>query len=508
MSEKNRFNLIDEPWIPVVDVGRASLRQIFTHPEYRALGGNPVQKIAITKLLLAIAQAAATPEDDDAWSALGPDGMAKACMDYLEQWYDRFWLYGDRPFLQVKNLSTYKEQPVGALIQGVSTGNTTVLNQSQIQSIILDDEWAMVVLVDQNFSVKHNLAYGAMTKPGAKGKGKATASGPSLGPSSYLHNFILGKSLMQSIWFNHLTKEMVDRLPFEYKHDQSRPVWEVDVPNRDSEHAKILTNSYIGRLCPLSRFIERFDDSIKYSEGLIYPSHKDGGREVSVAYRISDKGETFSINADPEMRPWRQLPSLLSFFVDMSSHNTTCYQLLLCLSHGRVRKHSDCFGIWSGGIRMSGDSYSQFAKSEDDYVESAIWLSNDIYSDPGLFVNKIEAEINGLSQVSKTLKKSVYRYFELQKNDDKEKKGNKNNMASALADQSISVFWSSCDRHFQELINACSLSNSIHYIRSRFHNIALEVFDNFCPHDTARQLEAWAKCRPNLVDYLNQGEST
>ncbi|WP_457670398.1 type I-E CRISPR-associated protein Cse1/CasA, partial [Thiolapillus sp.] len=92
MSEKNRFNLIDEPWIPVVDVGRASLRQIFTHPEYRALGGNPVQKIAITKLLLAIAQAAATPEDDDAWSALGPDGMAKACMDYLEQWYDRFWL--------------------------------------------------------------------------------------------------------------------------------------------------------------------------------------------------------------------------------------------------------------------------------------------------------------------------------------------------------------------------------------------------------------------------------
>jgi len=35
---ENRFNLIEEPWIPVVDHGRVSLREIFTHPEYRSLG--------------------------------------------------------------------------------------------------------------------------------------------------------------------------------------------------------------------------------------------------------------------------------------------------------------------------------------------------------------------------------------------------------------------------------------------------------------------------------------
>ena len=68
MSTENRFNLIEEPWIPFVDVGLVSLRQIFTHSGYRALGGNPVQKIALTKLLLAIAQAAATPADDEAWA--------------------------------------------------------------------------------------------------------------------------------------------------------------------------------------------------------------------------------------------------------------------------------------------------------------------------------------------------------------------------------------------------------------------------------------------------------
>ena len=43
MTSVSRFNLVDEPWIPVVDAVRVSLRQLFSHPEYRALGGNPVQ---------------------------------------------------------------------------------------------------------------------------------------------------------------------------------------------------------------------------------------------------------------------------------------------------------------------------------------------------------------------------------------------------------------------------------------------------------------------------------
>jgi CRISPR system Cascade subunit CasA len=39
MTPENRYNLMDEPWIPIVDVGQVSLRQLFSQPEYRALGG-------------------------------------------------------------------------------------------------------------------------------------------------------------------------------------------------------------------------------------------------------------------------------------------------------------------------------------------------------------------------------------------------------------------------------------------------------------------------------------
>src|SRR5690554_5100000 len=98
---ENRFNLVDEPWLPVADHGRVSLRDIFSNPEYQSLGGNPIQKIAVFKLLLAIAQAAVTPEDEKGWYQLGAQGMAEKCLAYLEQWYDRFYLYGDKPFLQM-----------------------------------------------------------------------------------------------------------------------------------------------------------------------------------------------------------------------------------------------------------------------------------------------------------------------------------------------------------------------------------------------------------------------
>ncbi len=98
---ENHFNLIDEPWIPIAEVGLVSLKQIITMPSYRDIGGNPIQKIALIKLLLAIAQAASTPKDDEAWAALSLETLAARCLTYLAQWHECFYLYGERPFLQM-----------------------------------------------------------------------------------------------------------------------------------------------------------------------------------------------------------------------------------------------------------------------------------------------------------------------------------------------------------------------------------------------------------------------
>ncbi|HCS37428.1 MAG TPA: type I-E CRISPR-associated protein Cse1/CasA, partial [Sphaerochaeta sp.] len=63
----NRFNLVDEPWIPVVDHPRISLFELFSDSTLKAIGGNAIQKLALLKLFLAIAQKAYTPIDDQDW---------------------------------------------------------------------------------------------------------------------------------------------------------------------------------------------------------------------------------------------------------------------------------------------------------------------------------------------------------------------------------------------------------------------------------------------------------
>ena len=83
------------------------------------------------KLLLAIAQTAHTPDDDKAWQALGQDGLADACLAYLDQWRDAFWLYGDTPFLQMPAVAKAKPLPYGALLPDVASGNTSILFQTQ-----------------------------------------------------------------------------------------------------------------------------------------------------------------------------------------------------------------------------------------------------------------------------------------------------------------------------------------------------------------------------------------
>ena len=179
MTLENRFNLIDEPWIPVIDKGRLSLRQIFRDASNRGLGGNPLQKMAMTKLLLAITQAAFTPENDELLETIETSDLAQKCLDYLEKWYDRFWLYGEKPFLQMPAINglierrkwkdlkaaTNKagERNAEASAQPKSLGmgfypdlpadNNTILTQYQVPKVLSDADKALFIVSLMNFAL-------------------------------------------------------------------------------------------------------------------------------------------------------------------------------------------------------------------------------------------------------------------------------------------------------------------------------------------------------------------
>jgi CRISPR system Cascade subunit CasA len=89
---ENRFNLIDEKWIPIQGESPVSLLDIFSQNSPESLGGTAIQKLAVLKLLLAIAQRATTPKDVHEWNMLRPEGLGKTCTAYLNTHRDQFYL--------------------------------------------------------------------------------------------------------------------------------------------------------------------------------------------------------------------------------------------------------------------------------------------------------------------------------------------------------------------------------------------------------------------------------
>lgn len=121
------FNLIDEPWIRVLnfqsEAEEVSIRSLLLHAhEYRAFSGElPTQDAAILRLMLAILHTvfsrvdengAESPLEDEEqalerWKAIWdeqrfPEAPVSA---YLDAWHERFWLFHpERPFYQVAGL--------------------------------------------------------------------------------------------------------------------------------------------------------------------------------------------------------------------------------------------------------------------------------------------------------------------------------------------------------------------------------------------------------------------
>ncbi len=495
---ENHFNLIDEPWIPVADVGKVSLQQIFLHPEYRSVGGNPVQKIALMKLLLAIAQAAFTPANEQEWQALGVQNLAKRCLAYLEQWHDRFYLYGDKPFLQMPAIAGAALQSYGAVLPEVSTGNTTVLNQMQVGRPLQDADKALLLVSLMGFALSGKKTDNSVTlTPGYQGKlndkGKPASGrpGPSVAHMGLLHNFLLGSTLCQSLWLNLLSTRQIDAMNI-FPQGVGVAPWEQMPEGEDCAVARHLKGTLMGRLVPLCRFCLLTDQGLHYSEGLAHAGYKEGVADPSVAIDYSGK-DPKALWANPEKRPWRELTSLLSFFAQQKSSGFQSWQLRIGLD--RLPHLEDVFALWSGGLRVSSNAGEQYVSGNDDFVESQVWLSRDMLGT--FWFSQLTAEMDGLDEIAKTLYGRVVGYFKEQLMD-----------GSKLAALSSNLFWQLCERDFQSVVDCCDQDDASvaqrYRLRQGFASYAQQAYDHFCPKETSRQLDAWAKYRPNHRTYLKQ----
>ena len=504
---KKSFNLIDEPWIPAVNAGSISLREVFTCKDISALGGTPVQKIVITKLLLTIAQAAATPKDDNDWQQLGPEGLARACDNYLTKWHDRFYLYGNQPFLQLPAVLKAKEKSYGTFMPDIASGNNTLLTEHQIAKPLENKDKALVLITQMSMALGGKQTdHSLVLTPGYTKKKRRGASKPGPGLSKYglLHTFVLGDSLQQTIWLNLLTEADLQSWNIFAKGVGKAP-WEKMPEGENCATAQDLQQSLMGRLVPLCRFCLLKENGIHVTEGIQHLSHKDGMFDPSITLKKPEgkKKERKVIWADPNKRPWRELTGLLSFI----NGEQDCFQLYFALPRAfkfkpdQQNMYAKC-DIWSGGFRVSSNAGEQYATGTDDVVEAHYAIPSK--EDRGSWFDNFKQEMSELEALAKKLYGRIIDYFEeLTKKHSKDKKDQfKKKRASAAT----AIFWQLCESQAQALLNYCDNINEMNKLRQCFSGYLLQTYDQFCFGQTAKQLNAWAKCRPNTAKYIANEE--
>jgi CRISPR system Cascade subunit CasA len=376
-----------------------------------------------------------------------------------------------------------------------------VLSQIQVDRTLNDAERALLLLSLMGFALSGKktdnsvvLSPGYAGKRNDKGKASTGKPGPSVGHMGFLHSFLLGESLQQSIRLNLLSHAQIRQMGI-YPHGLGVAPWESMPAGEDCPVARELRQSLQGRLLPICRFCLLAEDGLHYSEGIVHAGYKDGVIDPSMAVSYSGK-EPKALWADPEKRPWRELTALLSFIDQAGGQGFQSWQLRAGME--RVRDVAETFAIWSGGLRVSSNAGEQYASGSDDFVESVIWLDGELLGQS--WFTQLKIEMDALDALARNLYGRVIAFFKEQTVD-----------GSKFSAQATQLFWQLCERDFQSLVDACDGSEQAasqrQKLRRRFASCVQQAFDQFCQRETARQLDAWAMCRPNNSTYLKQEAS-
>lgn len=477
---ENRFNLVEQPWIPVANEGLKSLKEVFSG-QYKALGGTPREKISILKLLQAIAQAAFTPKDSSEWELAGPNGLKDKCLAYLEKNKDAFFLYGDKPFLQMP-VEKAELKSYGCFLPEVATGNTSRLTNLQTEYPTTDAQRALILVCEMAMCLGgKKIDKKCILSTGYEKKSSGYA-GPGMCTMGLQHSFLTGKTILETLWLNLLDNKFIEGLTH-FTSGLGTPPWEKMPESENCQVAEDLKKSLLGRLVPMARFCLLKENGMHYTEGIRHPDYLAGFWDPSSAIN-KQKSKAKMLWCDPEKRPWRNLAAMLAFLDSANaSSGFDCLYLKNGIERLKVCEGISDIGIWCGGFKVSSNAGEQYASGNDDCVESEFRLNLDDVQTSSWYSN-FHREMEQLEKYAKVLYSCVYSFMTAQKMDD------------ALARTASGIFWEKAEGYFPELVEACKNDEAMEKLRAKFRSLARGTYDVICPHNTARQMQEWARCRP------------
>ena len=480
-----RFCLVDEKWIPIAGHEPASLLDVFQDRSLLKLDGNPIQIIAVLKLLIAIAYASNHFRNHGDWISAGNEGMADSAIRYLLEKRDCFYLYGDRPFLQfpvIAGLSGAKESELHYdIVPDLASENDSILRQLQLSRNLSDAEKALFIVTLMNYALGGKRTM--KTNPLSLGyERKSAKAAPSIGGfDGLLQTAFLGKNVCETVWLNLPTDEDIGFFP-NIINPRPIPPWEnLPLGEIDNRANEIKTSPYAWYVS-LSRFPYLTENGIYYADGIPYPSVADGYVEPHITFKSEGK----AVYVDPSKKPWRMLSAILQSAYTEKGFENLCPVVKLFFTRNRTAVEE--FGIWSGGLKVSANSGDQSVKGTDDYVLSEVLF---ISSDAGeRFFGFLNDSIISLDKIDRILRVSVSGYAKAMGAD-------ANQCKNSAAKASV-LYWEYADTFEEQIVEACleRSKEKLDAIKKSMRMKADSIYNRVCPALTSRELMANAVNSP------------
>jgi CRISPR system Cascade subunit CasA len=494
------MNLTTEAWIPIVwnsgKLGLVSLCEVFEHGgEVRDLAVRPHERIALMRLLICIAQAALDgPGDDDKWKECHLR-IVPLALDYLGHWKHAFELFGNsQRFLQVNGLKKSLKKSGGEDEEGsaiskldvaLASGNNSTLfdNAGGSQRTFAPAELALMLTTFQCFSPGGRI--GAALWNGQETAGQGSSEHAPCLAGGMLHTLLRGDCLFATLHKNLMTKLQVEQ--FFVQDTWGKPVWEL-MPRElhDVQAVRNSTRTYLGRLVPLTRAIWLADDcrSLILANGLEYASFADGWREPSATIvKRSVKGQPTNVvlPASVEKAVWRELHALTVRAVGLNPGGPAALQHL---------SNDESFDLWVGGL------VANKAKLVDT-VESVFHVPAAMLEEPSQKTYEEGVRLAEMSEFRLRRAVSVY-HKDLGDNLDRpEMKNHRQQIQNAAATQ----FWTDIELAVPYLLEIAETTEKLG-LHHDWHQTnwgkavwatIRAAFERSCPHDTPRQMRAYAR---------------
>lgn len=304
--EVGKFNLLEDPWIPVLRDGQVrevGLGEVLleAHTVERIETPSPLEEASLHRLLLAVLyRAQPVRDEDDSLEILDKGSFDRTSLErYLDRYHERFYLFHKTaPFLQIADLPDDKPLPWSKLLPELASGNNPTLFDHTTEENVPQASYsqaARALLVHQSYALG-----GLLRRLGVT----SAEDAPLARPAVFLPT---DSTLLRTLVLNLVPEGLPDDVP----------TWET-APLRVDDVARKTTRWPLEGAARVyswpSRGVRLLDDgdgvrNMAYGPGV--EPQDVSWRDPMVAYRLSKQGKLTPLRLSMEKSFWRDFAAML-----------------------------------------------------------------------------------------------------------------------------------------------------------------------------------------------------